>query len=71
MGAQVKGAHSYLKTIISVEGSGRCQRGEITNKEGSDLSIAAASSSSSSFSEGRRIRWQEARLNCQGQVEKA
>lgn len=40
------------KTTVSVEGSGRCQRGEITNKEGSDLSIATASS----FSSSSRIR---------------
>lgn len=66
MDAQGKGAHSYPKTIVSVEGSGRCQRGEITNKEGSDLSIAAASS----FSSSSRIRWQNARLNCQGHTEK-
>ena len=46
---------TYPKTTVSVAGSGRCQRGEITNKEGSDLSIAAASS----FSSSSRIRWQK------------
>lgn len=54
---------------ISVKGPGKCQKGEITNKNVSDLSTATASSSSSSKEE-RGIGWQDTGLNCQGQVEK-